>query len=90
MNGSIYLPNEAPAVVTLTDKETGCEVYRTDTEVGTLEGTRIVLGITWNARSVSGGVFWANPATGKHYPRGLTMRVFVTHPDTGEQVEVSV
>lgn len=87
MGSAIFAP-EHPCTVVLTDKATGQEIDRSETTAELLAGHITVIRITWNALAVSGGVRWWNPRTGQTYPRGITMHVETTHPETGEPVWV--
>jgi hypothetical protein len=90
MSDTVFVTNETVLTVVLVDKATGDVLDRSETTAELLSAHLTVLGITWNAESVSGGVKWWNPRTGELYPRGLAWHVEFTHPDTGEVVEAVV
>lgn len=88
MSGTVFFPLDHPVRIVLIDKATGDAAHTEDVTAEFLSATLLRLRITWNALGVIGGTRWRNPGTGDLYPAGLTVRVFTTHPETGDVVEL--
>lgn len=95
MNGatSVVIGPDYPMTLILQERGTGRELARrevTAEEVATphlVDQACLVWRIMYNRLSVSGGVSWWDPATGKSI-NGISARVELKHPDTGEIVQV--
>lgn len=85
----IVVDRDSPVTIELIDKSTGDVVHTDTTPAELLGGALTRLSYTFNA-DISGGVRWRHPRTGQLYPRGLSIRATVIHPETNEPVEVDV
>lgn len=86
----VVVPPDHPVTFLLTDKATGLVVDVSETTAELIGGHYTTLRIIWNALAVSGGSRWRHPTNGDYYPRGLSVRVEMVNPDTGETVGVEI
>lgn len=95
MNGSAHvtIAPDYPMVLILMERGTDRELARRDViaeEVATpylVDCACLMWRIMYNRLSVSGGVDWWDPATGLPI-NGISARVELKHPETGEIVQV--
>lgn len=95
MNGSssINIGPDYPVTIILQERGTHRELARREATAEEVadrwrtEQACLVWRIMYNRASVSGGVDWWDPATGKSI-NGISIRVELKHPDTGEIVQI--
>lgn len=97
MNGSAHITigPEYPVTIILMERDSDRELARreaTAADVATpylIDQACTLWRIMYNRLSVSGGVSWWDPATGKSI-NGISARVELKHPDTGEIVQIDL